>query len=90
MYPQETFDVAKKYGCNLWLNNDDGLSKYLHTVLQQTKGGFDALVLAQDDHYRNVYFVGLDGLYMCNCVCDWIRQQDYYLISALSNATVNS
>mmetsp|Transcript_22393 Transcript_22393/g.61872 ORF Transcript_22393/g.61872 Transcript_22393/m.61872 type:complete len:211 (+) Transcript_22393:169-801(+) len=37
VYPQETFDVAKKYGCNLWLNNDEGLTKYLHTVLQQTK-----------------------------------------------------
>ncbi|KAF5840364.1 mitotic spindle assembly checkpoint protein [Dunaliella salina] len=37
VYPQETFDVAKKYGCNLWLNNDEGLTKYLHAVLQQTK-----------------------------------------------------
>lgn len=39
VYPQETFDVAKKYGCNLWLNNDEGLTKYLQTVLHQTKGG---------------------------------------------------
>eukprot|EP00983_Pelagomonas_calceolata_P091578 1157565-Pelagomonas_calceolata.AAC.1 len=47
VYPQETFDVAKKYGCNLWLNNDEGLTKYLHTVLQQTKG---ATAVRQGSH----------------------------------------
>jgi mitotic spindle assembly checkpoint protein MAD2 len=40
IYPAETFDVAKKYGCNLWLTNDDGLLKYLHTVLGQMKGAW--------------------------------------------------
>jgi hypothetical protein len=30
--------MAKKYGCNLWLTSDDGLTKYLNTVLAQMKG----------------------------------------------------
>ncbi len=38
IYAQDTFDVAKKYGSNLWLTNDDSLSQYLSTVLKQTKG----------------------------------------------------
>eukprot|EP00199_Chlamydomonas_sp_CCMP681_P005975 CAMPEP_0119109016 /NCGR_PEP_ID=MMETSP1180-20130426/16793_1 /TAXON_ID=3052 ORGANISM="Chlamydomonas cf sp, Strain CCMP681" /NCGR_SAMPLE_ID=MMETSP1180 /ASSEMBLY_ACC=CAM_ASM_000741 /LENGTH=213 /DNA_ID=CAMNT_0007094711 /DNA_START=26 /DNA_END=667 /DNA_ORIENTATION=+ len=37
IYPQETFDVAKKYGSNLWLTSDSELSLYLNTVLSQTK-----------------------------------------------------
>ncbi|KAJ9521585.1 mitotic spindle assembly checkpoint protein [Haematococcus lacustris] len=37
IYPPETFDMAKKYGCNLWLNSDEGLTKYLNTVMAQMK-----------------------------------------------------
>jgi hypothetical protein len=36
--------MAKKYGCNLWLTSDDGLTKYLNTVLAQMKGELCALM----------------------------------------------
>lgn len=38
VYPPESFDAKKQYGLNLFLTNDDGLGKYLGTVLSQAKG----------------------------------------------------
>mmetsp|Transcript_23880 Transcript_23880/g.60819 ORF Transcript_23880/g.60819 Transcript_23880/m.60819 type:complete len:213 (-) Transcript_23880:86-724(-) len=47
VYPAETFDMAKKYGCNLWLTNEDALGKYLNTVMSQMKVWLEQGLLKQ-------------------------------------------
>lgn len=38
IYPEQSFDRTNKYGCELWLTTDKGLSTYLESIEKQMKG----------------------------------------------------
>lgn len=56
IYPQDTFDVAKKYGSNLWLTNEEQLTTYLNTVLKQSKGEGMLHVASQHATKRGILY----------------------------------
>eukprot|EP00798_Chlamydomonas_sp_ICE-L_P016241 gene16241-22409_t len=47
VYPPESFEAKKQYGLSLWQTSEEGLGKYLTTVLDQSKSWLEEGALKQ-------------------------------------------